>query len=95
MRATGVDDVLTPKNFKQLQEEYSILSVVELHRFLEEYSDYLPVEDFKSWVKAGMPESSDEEKHKKVSHLLRQYEEIMKKKALESWGLDPEDSDDL
>ena len=64
LQAAGLDDVLTPKDFKQLRKLHLLNSVKELLERLKDSE--VPVEDFKSWVKAGMPEESDEEEHKKV-----------------------------
>jgi uncharacterized membrane-anchored protein YhcB (DUF1043 family) len=64
LRTAGLDDVLTPKDFKHLQKLHSLNSVKELLERLKD--NEVPVRDFKSWVKAGMPEESNEEEHKKV-----------------------------
>lgn len=80
LRAAGLDDVLTPKSFKQLEEKYAFYSVTELHRYLKEFP--ITAKYFKDWVKAGMPESSDEEKHKKVLDILFEH---YAKKFEEEW----------
>jgi len=85
LRAAGLDDVLTPKGLKRLQMEHLPVSLPYISAWLEK--NYVRVEDFKDWIKAGMPKKSDREEYQMLLEALGEWD-------IKLPDLADEDSDD-